>query len=178
MIPWVAIAWAAPPRVLDIPFPTDRLFDTPDRVCLLLPMDVEDTDSETELVDFSVRCTIEQGQLSACVTLLAETWPEQVPPLQCGPEGQAVYMRPVPAFDPAETIWDGVKIVRNVAVLQGAYRVDHEDAPGILPGGRCGISEGRFWFKTRNQQRRQTCTLVIGEKERLVEIRLVKRLKR
>ena len=176
MIVWLTTAWARPPIVLDVPFPTARLFDTPDRVCLLMSMDAPDSDSTTEMSDFSVQCAISSGQLSACVTLHSRTWPSQVPPLLCGPEDHAIRMRPVPAFDPAEDIWDGVSLVRDVAVLQAAYRVEHPDAAGLMMGGRCGLENGRFWFKTKNQAKRQTCTLVVGETEHEIPIRLVRRL--
>ncbi len=177
MIVWLASALARPLVVVDVPFPTERIFDKPDRVCLRVPLPVPDTDSETTLGDFSLSCTVRSGMLFACVQLEVPTWPEKVPPLQCGPENASVRVRPVRAFDPTEDIWDGVSLVRDLAVLQATYRVDHPDAPGILPGGRCAIQDGRFEFKTKNPEKRQTCTLVLGEDvERTIEIRLVRRL--
>ncbi|MEM6931743.1 MAG: hypothetical protein AAF602_32730 [Myxococcota bacterium] len=173
---WMSLALARPPLALDVPFPTQRIFDKPDQVCLRVPTSSPDTDSTSVLGDFEVRCTARSGTLHACVQLLTDTWPDEVPPLQCGPDDAAVLMRPVPAFDPAEDIWDGVSLVRDVAVHQATYRVDHPDVPGILPGGRCGIADGRFEFKTKAPDKRQTCILVIGEEERRVPIRLVRRL--
>lgn len=177
MLTWFTVALAASPRVLDVPFPTQKIFDRPERVCLRVPLDAPDSDSELTIADFGLRCTVTSRVLEACVELLSDTWPHEVPPLRCGPDDAAILVRPVAAFDPTEDIWDGVSLVRDVAVHQATFRVDHRDVPGILPGGRCGIEDGRFEFKTRDPAKRQTCILVLGdEDEREVPIRLVRRL--
>ncbi|MEN0060839.1 MAG: hypothetical protein AAGA48_01755 [Myxococcota bacterium] len=166
----------AAPIVIDVPFPTERLFDKPDRVCVELPSTLPNSFSQSEMEEFTLGCEVRDGMLFACVTLNTKQWPDQVPPLSCGPPEATVRIRPVAAFDPSETIWNGVSLVRNVSVLQAAYRVNHPDAAGILPAGRCAIEDGKFWFKTLNPAARQTCTLVIGEMERSIPIRLVRKL--
>ncbi|MEN0063326.1 MAG: hypothetical protein AAGA48_14330 [Myxococcota bacterium] len=182
MMVFVASAWAAPSVVVDVPFPSRRVFDdTPDRVCLTLEYRGKATSSKSQMSDFDVDCIVDKGRMSVCLTLLSPDWPTYVPPVQCGnDEDLAVRMRPKRAYDPTEDIWDGVAIVQGVMLYKAAYRVPkHPDVPGIMNQGKCGITDELFWFETRNPNHRQSCILVMEDQsERTIPIRLVQRLQR
>ncbi|MEZ4320616.1 MAG: hypothetical protein R3F61_24250 [Myxococcota bacterium] len=167
----------AQPMVVRVPFPTSRMYDAPDRVCLQV------SDARTlnpTVVDdghFEATCGSDAGVLSLCLTLQERAWPERIAPLECEGDDVVVRVRPVPAFDPLEDVWDGVRIARNVSVVQATFRVDGvPDAPGLLAEGACGVRDGQLWVKTRPVPRRQECRVVLPDGERTVPIVLVNRL--
>ena len=178
LIPLLAALAHAGPVEVRVPIPTQRLYDARDRVCVNAPARAPVPPIEVDDGRFSVSCTSDAGKAQLCLTLLLDQWPERVGTFECGVD--PVYrLVPVPAFDPAETVWDGVQIRRDVSVLQAAYRVpDIEYAAGILPVGSCGITDHRFWFRAPAGTGAQTCTLVIDEQtERAVRIKPVRRLR-
>ncbi|MEO0600174.1 MAG: hypothetical protein AAF211_01990 [Myxococcota bacterium] len=180
-IAWAASAMAAPSvAVIRVPFPTSRVFDEqPDQVCLLVELQASPTSSLSQMSDFDVDCVVKDDWVKVCLTLLEPEWPADVPPVQCGPPGRVLTMRPVKAYDPAEDIWDGVAMLSTVGAYKAVYRVDHPDVPGIMRRGQCGIRDGLFWFETTNDDRKQSCILVMeDDSERVIPIRLVPRLRR
>jgi len=172
----MAWAWAGPVTVR-VPFPTRRMYEQPDQVCLSLegyppirPVVVDDG-------RFEATCRTEGGALRLCLTLLTPEWPKRVAPLECGGEN-LIRLRPVPAFDPQENIWDGVRIARGANLVQATFRADGvPDAPGILPGGSCGIHDEQLWVKTGVETKHQSCLLVLPTGEVEVPVRLVDRVK-
>ncbi|MEN0061167.1 MAG: hypothetical protein AAGA48_03400 [Myxococcota bacterium] len=201
MIGLAAAALAGPPTTeLDVPFPATRVYpNEPDRVCLVFQLDAEPTQSHTQMPDFDVECTVENGWMTVCLTLGQPEWPDKPPPIECGPEGGVVRMRPVRAYVPDENIWDGVALLERVDIYKAVFRVnlqqaslsqnqnrrkqrlresDHPDVPGLMFRGECGIRNGLFWFETEMPSKKQTCILVMEDgSERTVPIRLVRRLR-
>ncbi len=180
MITLVAgVALALPPLQLRVPFPTKPLFEGEQRLCVNVDGDLGIAPIEVDDGRFAVSCHSEAGRTEACMTVLADTqWPSRVPTLICPGTVRDLAITPVLAFDPTENVWDGVEILRRVAVHEAAFRVpDVPDLDGIIARGKCGVSDGYLWMKLREEPRRQVCTLVFpsGE-ERQVGIALVGRL--
>ena len=169
------LALSAQADELRLPMPTARMYTTRDQVCLNRP--THEPIAPTEVTDgrFTVTCGTEGARLRVCIALELDTWPRRVGEVECG----GLQVVPVPAFDPTEDIWDGVSIRRDVSLLSGTWNAGEVDyAPGLLDGGRCGISYGQFWF-VGPDRRAQACTLVMPDgTERVVPIRVVDRLPR
>lgn len=174
---FVAIA-AAQVHTIRVPFPTTRLFEVPDTVCLKVgDVDFEVAEVEVEDGSFSARCSSAKGQTEACVTLLADRWPGRIAPLQCQGMRGTIDMVPVQAFDPSDDPEDGVQIVRKVDVIQGAFRTRLPDAVGVMAGGSCGVKDGRFWVVAAEEPRNQQCLLVLPDTtERTIPVTLVNKL--
>jgi len=182
MIPWFTSALAGPAVVVDVPFPSRRVFDDiPDKVCLELEYRGDAESARSGVPGFDIECNVLGDVMSVCMTLLEPQWPSDVPTVQCGADDEAaVKMRPVAAYDPTEQIWDGVALLQRVMLYKAAYRAPgHPDVHGIMDEGKCGITEEIFWFETRNRAHRQSCILVMeDDSERVVPIRLVQKLRR
>lgn len=164
---------------LDVPFPTRSIFDVPDTVCLQLGnLDLGVEAIEVEDGRFRAACRSAGGRTEACLTLQLAEWPTRYAPLRCEGTGGTLIVRPVPAFDPQEDVWDGVEIVRGVSVVQATFRVDVPDMPGLMTTGTCGVTDGRLWIKAEELPRKQACTLIFDDgEERVVPVDLVRRLK-
>ena len=122
---WLTPVAVAGPLVLRVPFPTQRLYDRPDRVCVSVPMQAPPSPPvESDDGRFHAACEQQDGRVSVCLTLSTEDWPERMAPLECQQGDRVVRILPVPAFDPAEDVWDGVVVVRKVSRVQAAFRVD------------------------------------------------------
>jgi hypothetical protein len=168
---WTVAAIAAP-LVVRVPVPTTTLYDVADRVCLTVPTAQSIDPTEVDDGRFELTCSADGSRAEVCLKLLLAEWPERVAPLDCGP----VRLVPVPAFDPGESIGDGVRILRRVSLVQASFRAPMPDAPGLLPGGRCGVTNGQLWVVAPPQPKHQACTLVTAEGERVVPVTLVDRL--
>ncbi len=180
MIHWFLVsALAAPPMVLDIPFPASPVFEGEQRVCVTVTPPLGVPHVETSMGGFGASCRSDADHTEACLTVEAGTrWPRRFPKLVCdGPERDLV-VRPVPAFDPLDDPIDGVRIVRDVAQRRAAFRVpEMADAAGILDTGRCGVSDGLLWVEVAEEPRQQLCTLILPDSTEFeIPITLVARL--
>lgn len=163
--------------VLRVPFPTAPLFDDTQRVCLTVDLDLGVDDIELEDSGFRATCAPVEGGTRACLEVVdPERWPRRLAELVCTGRSSSLVMKPVFAFDPDDDISDGVQIARSVDALRAAFRTELPDAPGILAGGACGVTDGLLWMRLAPEPRRQACTLVVGEDEVVVPVRLVRGL--
>jgi hypothetical protein len=165
----------APPTVR-VPFPTKPMYDTRNRVCMRAPIGVDVQPTASDDGRFLATCQAEEGVLEICMTLLVPEMPERIAPLDCETPVGTLRVLAVPAFDPTESVFDGVRLARNVDSVQGTFQVDLPDQPGILDGGSCGVRDGHLWVLTTYPAKHQVCTLVDGETEQSIPITLVRRL--
>lgn len=176
---WLSISFAlAQVHTIRAPFPTQRLFEVPDTVCLNVDADLGMHETEVEDGRFRATCSSSQGRTTACMTLLTATWPTRYAPLRCQGDQGTLVLEPVPAFDPDEDIEDGVDLVHRVDVIQGAFHTGLADAVGMMDQGECGVKDGRFFVKTESREKKQSCLLVfLDTSEKTIPVRLVSRLK-
>ena len=172
----LAAAWAGVVTVR-VPFPATRMYEEPDQVCLNLPGFPPIDPVVVDDGRFEATCETTGGSVRLCLTLLTPEWPKRVAPLECGKD-KLIRLLPVLAFDPQEDVWDGVRIARGTSLVQATFRVEGvSDAPGILPGGSCGVREEQLWIRTRVRTKHQSCTVVLPTGEVEVPILLVDRIK-
>ena len=174
---WFSLAAHAQVHRIQAPFPTSRMFDVPDTVCLKLDVDLGMPDTEVEDGRFRATCRSGNGETTACMQLLTETWPSRFAPLRCQGDHGTLVLVPTPAFDPNEPIEDGVRILRTLQLAQATFRTDWPDSAGVLEGGSCGVQNGQLWIKAPPTPHRQSCLIVFPDTtERAVPIALVKKL--
>ncbi len=164
-----------------MPFPTQPLYEGQEqRVCLSVNVDLGVDPTESEVGNYRVSCTPQGERTEACLTLLDPThWPRRFPELTCQGSGNALVMRPVPAFDPTEDVWDGVTVARNVDVVRAVFRLPGVvDSYGSLEGGSCGVKGETLWMVIPPEPKLQVCHLDLPKEEVPIEIRLVRRLDR
>lgn len=174
---WTLLVAHAQVHRIEAPFPTARIFDVPDTVCLELDVDLGMPDTEIEDGRFRATCSSGRGTTHACMTLLTETWPERFAPLRCQGDHGTLVLVPTPAFDPTEPIEDGVRILRGFQRAQATFRTDWPDSAGVIAGGTCGVEGGQLWIKAPPEPFRQECLIVFPDTtEKVVPIHLVRRL--
>lgn len=175
----LAAALARPPMVYEIPFPTSPVFEGQQRICMDVDVDLGVPNVAVEEGPFLASCSSVGGHTRLCVTLLdGAKWPDRFADLECPGAERSVKMRPIRAFDPNDSIDDGVLLVRSVSKIQAVFRApDLVDSPGILPGGTCFVRAGLFTVAVGDTETRvQTCTLIVGEVDLPVRIKLVGKL--
>jgi hypothetical protein len=177
---WVSAALAVAPLNLRVPFPRQTLFDHGQEVCVDVNLDLGVPHVEIEDGPFVLSCASQGGHTVACLRVEeGQPWPERPAPVTCEGTLRNLTVRPVPAFDPEDDVWDGVQILRGLSVTQAAFRVkDVEQAHGILPRGACGITDHVLWMKLPDEPREQRCVLVTPTGERVVPIVLVAALRK